>query len=282
MPRRMSRKARARSRSMPPSRPAFFSWRAHQVIRWSAASTSAGRQLPAGQAGVPGRLRPPLHPRLLRRMLPALARLLRVDLHDRAADRRPQPRRGQGPGPVQDHGLRGAGLGGVQQHGGRRDDLRLTQGQHPGPERRPGPGQADLQRRRQGQHFLGVPGRQGQRGTQLPGEELIPLPPAARTRRLSGVPGAGRRRSNSATAACLRALALASTRSHPQITPEQLIIGRTRIAVTLPAASSANWASTGPPGARPAAYPTRTPRPGSCTRRGTSARSRASPGRGGR
>ena len=42
MPSKMSKYARARSASMPPSRPAFLSSLAHAVTRWSAASTCAG------------------------------------------------------------------------------------------------------------------------------------------------------------------------------------------------------------------------------------------------
>ena len=69
------------------------------------------RQLPAGQARIPRRLRPPRHPRLPGPILPPLTRHLRVHLHHRPADRRPQPRRSQRTGPIQDHRLRRPRLG---------------------------------------------------------------------------------------------------------------------------------------------------------------------------
>ena len=62
-----------------------------------------GRQFPPGQPRVPRSLGPPLHPGLLRRVLPALLRLIRRDLHDRPGDRGPQPGRGQRPGLAQHH-----------------------------------------------------------------------------------------------------------------------------------------------------------------------------------
>jgi hypothetical protein len=114
-------------------------------------------QFPAGQPGVPRRLRPPLHPGHPGRMLPPPPRLARVHFHHRAGDRGAQPGRGQRPGPAQDQVLRRLGLGGVQQGGGRGDDPGLVPGQHPGPERRPGPRQADLQHRSHPQHLLRIP-----------------------------------------------------------------------------------------------------------------------------
>ncbi len=96
-------------------------------------------------------------------------------------------------------------------------------------------------------------------------------PPAA--------PGAGRRRSNSATAACLRALALASTRSHAQITPTSSSSDAPAVPVTVPGRLIRRTGpAPGRPARRPAVCRRRTPRPGWCTHRGTWAPSPASPG----
>ena len=59
-----SMRARARSRSMPPSRPAARSSRAHQVMRWSMARTCAGGSSRPASAGVPGIFGPSFHPRV--------------------------------------------------------------------------------------------------------------------------------------------------------------------------------------------------------------------------
>ena len=81
-----------------------------QVIRWSAASTSAGGSSRPASAAFPRVLRPPLHPGVLRRLLPPLPRLLRRDLHHRPGDRGAQPARGQPPRPVQHLAPRRRGL----------------------------------------------------------------------------------------------------------------------------------------------------------------------------
>ena len=166
-------------------------------------------------------------------MLPALAGLLRVDLHDRPADRRPQPGRSQGPGPVQDHRLGGPGLGRIQQHRRGGDDQRLIPGQHPGPERRPGPRQADLQRRGQGQHLLRIPSGQGQRRTQLTGGELIPLPRQP-GRTVCGSAGGGTAAEQLRHRRMLTRTGIRLNPVPPADHPDQLIIRHTPVPVTLP------------------------------------------------
>ena len=139
MPSKMSRYARARSASIPPSSPALRSSLAHAV-------TAGPRPAPA-RAAVPARPAPrsptprptappgscPPHARGASWPCPA-------PLHDRAGDRGAQPGRGQLPGPAQHHRLGGPGLGRVQQHRGLGDDHRLAAAQDPGPERRLVPG----------------------------------------------------------------------------------------------------------------------------------------------
>jgi hypothetical protein len=61
-------------------------------------------------------------------------------------------------------------------------------------------------------------------------------------------PAAGRRRSNAATAPCLRAAPYASTRSHAQTKPSSSSSVAPSYRSPSPAASPANWASTTPPG----------------------------------
>jgi len=173
---------------MLPSRPAFFSSRAH-------AGAEKGQHLgrgefPAHQRGVPGVLGPPLHPGVPGGLLAAFARLVRCDLHHRAGDRGPQPARGQPPRAVEHQRLGGAGFSRVQHRGGPGDDLHLGLAQGPVPERRPGPGQLHLQVMSQVQQALGGPAGLRQHRGQLGHGELVP--PGrhlSRARRATARPG---------------------------------------------------------------------------------------------
>ncbi len=139
MPRRMSRNARARSRSMPPSRPAWPQLPGPPGDPLISGQHLRGRQLPAGQARVPGRLRPPLHPRPLAPhahgacfafsgLTCITARLI--------ADR--SPAGVSDPARSRTIASAARASGGIQQHGGRRDDQRLIAGQHTGTGTPPG------------------------------------------------------------------------------------------------------------------------------------------------
>ncbi len=75
-------------------------------------------------------------------------------------------------------------------------------------------------------------------------------------------PGAGRRRISSATAACLPALALASTRSQAQITPSSSSSDAPAYRSSSPAVSSRNDARTGQPGATSSGLPDANPAAG--------------------
>jgi hypothetical protein len=72
--------------------------------------------------------------------------------------------------------------------------------------------------------------------------------PGIRAGPSSAWPGAGRRRISSATAACLRAAACASTRSHAHSTPSTSSSEAPSKESPAPAASWANAASSGRPG----------------------------------
>ena len=105
----------------------------------------------------------------------------------------------------------------------------------------------------------------------------------ANSSRLSGIragpsgaqPGAGRRRVNSASAACLREHAVASARSSAPITPASSSSDAPVNRSSSPAASSANPSSTPPPGATSSGCPVPNPPAGPAYSPGTR---RADPG----
>ena len=166
-------------------------------------------------------------------MLPAFLGLARGDFHDRPVDRGAQPGRGQRPGPAQHHGLSGPGLSRVQQHRGLRDDHRLAAAHDPGPERRPGAGQVDLQLLSQ-RHD--IPGRRAgltQHRSQLLNSELITGPghlrrPRHHSARRGTAPDQLRDR-GVLTAADV-GLNPVPRADHPG----QLVIGRARVPVIIP------------------------------------------------
>ena len=225
----------------------------------------------AGEAGVAGILGPAFDSSALGGVLAALLGLLGVDLHDRAADRGAQRGRGQGPGAVQHLGFGGAGLLGIQERGGAGDDTGLVLGHDPGPERRLGARQPDLQGVRQVQYLIGADLGQAQRRDQLAASELIPSL-RARTAadqlrdrgmltgariRLDPVPGADH--------------------------PDQFIVGGAGVPVVVSGGVIGEQAQAGAAGGDVQRLRRRRTRPpGWRTRRGSSARSRASPGPGGR
>ena len=86
-----------------------------------------------------------LHPGILSRGLPALLRLLRGGLDDRAGDRGAQPAGGQPGRPVQHLSLGRSRLVLIEQRGGGGDDPGLAQAQDALAQRGPGPRQVGVQ-----------------------------------------------------------------------------------------------------------------------------------------
>ncbi len=107
-------------------------------------------------------------------MLAAFPGVAGVHVHDGAADRGPQPGRGQRPGPAQHHRLSGPGFGRVQQRGGMGDEGGFILADDPGPEHGPGAGQVNLQLPGQVQHLLSITRRDAEHRAELRGGELIP------------------------------------------------------------------------------------------------------------
>ena len=172
MPRSRSRQARARSSSMEPSSPAFFSCLAQAVIRWPAARTSAGGSSRPISAALPEssahRCTRASRAAASRRFL-ALSGATSMTARAIAA----RPARGQAARPVQHHRLGLAGLAGVQVRGSPSDDLRLVQPDDAVPQRRPGPGQPHLQGEGDGEQVTGAAAVLGQHMGQLTGGELL-------------------------------------------------------------------------------------------------------------
>ncbi len=234
---------------MSPSSPAFLSSVAHQVIRWSAASTSAGGSSRPISAALPESSR---H-RCTRASRWACSRRLRAlsgatSMTARAIAARSPPGVSRPARPSTSASAARASAG-VQVRGGRGDDLHLRVAQRPGAERGPGAGQLDLQVVGQGQHRLGLPAGLGQRVGQLGLGELLPDQRHLRRAGSSGQPGSGRRRISSATAACLSAHAEASARSSAHSTPISSLSEAPANRSPDPAAYSASPCSAALPGA---------------------------------
>ena len=218
-----------------------------------------GRQLPAHQRGVAAVLGPPLHPGVLRRVLPPLLRLLRRDVHDRLGDRVAQPARGQPVRPAQHLLLRGPGLLVIQRRGHVHDDGDLGLPQLPRP----------VQRHRPGQPLRQAAG---------------PGPSAARPRPWTrpAAPAAHRRRTHPTAPACPRAPPARTLLGTPadelrdgQVLPRrrvgldpvprrdhpvQLAVRRARVPVIIPGRGiSQERQRARRPAARPRPRPSRTP-----------------------
>ena len=260
---------------MLPASPAFFSCRAHQEIRWSAARTSAGGSSRPASAAFP------LNPR------------------PTAAPGRPSPRppAASAPSPARPPSPRGRSRTAARPASAARP-APAPSPRPPGPP--PGSSMAVAQamicalacRSVPARNAALVPGSLTSRSrarSSIP--SAVPRPSAsswaisspANSSRSAGSragpsaaqPGAGRRRVNSASAACLREHAVASARSSAPITPASSSSLAPANRSPAPAASSAKPSSTPPPGATSSGCPVPNPPAGPAYSPGTR---RAEPG----
>ena len=259
---------------MLPASPAFFSCRAHQEIRWSAARTSAGGSSRPASAAFP---LSSAH-RCTRASLAASSRRRRAfsgatSITARAiADRSPpgvsRPAR---PSTLL---LRRPRLPRIEHRGGPGDDLRLGCRSVPARNAALVPGSLTSRSRARSSIASAAP-RPSASSWAISSPANSSRSAGSRAAPATAQPGAGRRRVNSARAACLRAHAVASARSSAPITPASSSSLAPANRSPAPAASSANPSSTPPPGATSSGCPVPNPPAGPAYSPGTR---RAEPG----